>query len=206
MWCSLLVEINTAVFPRCRCICSSDKQVRFIRSLRCLYQVIINTDMTYISTCPFRIWSRQAACRVHCLFVMLCQCFKHFIIEVKVSRSRTLATSLLRTTLKFNNAGTKRVSFVFSVPFQSILAFRKGNCAKTYINKKFSEDLMPPFLWYDLNLIENKHPQFPYCCECIRCRDNVFTEPFPSNDRVADTDWSTSMWWVHVPCFTYEVS
>jgi hypothetical protein len=30
---------------------------------------------------------------------------------------------------------------------------------------------------------KRRDQQFFYCCMCIRCRCNVFTEPLPSNDR-----------------------
>jgi hypothetical protein len=42
-------------------------------------------------------------------------------------------------------------------------------------NKKFCEELIAYF-----PLIQHGQ-QFFYCCVCIRCRGNDFTEPFPSN-------------------------
>jgi hypothetical protein len=36
------------------------------------------------------------------------------------------------------------------------------------------------------------HVQQLYCCMCIRCRGNVFTEPLPSNVR-EDTQTHTKM-------------
>jgi hypothetical protein len=30
---------------------------------------------------------------------------------------------------------------------------------------------------------KRRDQQFLYCCACIHCRGNVFTEPMPSNDR-----------------------
>jgi hypothetical protein len=39
--------------------------------------------------------------------------------------------------------------------------------------------------------------QFLYCCVCIRCRGNVFTEPLPRNDS-GDTQTAR---WSHKPSF-----
>jgi hypothetical protein len=46
--------------------------------------------------------------------------------------------------------------------------------------------------------------QFFYCCICIRCRGNVFSEPLPSNDRGIHIQtygrdlWSTPLSWNQV--------
>jgi hypothetical protein len=51
-------------------------------------------------------------------------------------------------------------------------------------NKKFWEELIAYFPWYDTGRIENEaSEQFFYCWMCIRCRGKVFTEPLPNNDR-----------------------
>jgi hypothetical protein len=50
-------------------------------------------------------------------------------------------------------------------------------------NKKFWDELMAyfPLKWHGPHR-KWRLQQFFYCCVCIRCRDNIFTEPLSSND------------------------
>jgi hypothetical protein len=57
---------------------------------------------------------------------------------------------------------------------------KKGKCT----NKKFCDELITHFLLirheaHRKRLVQ----QFLYCCPCIRCRGNMFTEPLPSDNR-----------------------
>jgi hypothetical protein len=53
-----------------------------------------------------------------------------------------------------------------------------------YENKKFWEELIAYFLWYDMGHIENDASNnYSVVALCIRYRGNVSTEPLPSNDR-----------------------
>jgi hypothetical protein len=54
-----------------------------------------------------------------------------------------------------------------------------------FIKKKFWEELIACFPLIRHGPHRNRRvQQFIYCCVCIRCRVNVFTEPLPSNDRM----------------------
>jgi hypothetical protein len=59
--------------------------------------------------------------------------------------------------------------------------------------KKFREEVMAHFPFIVHGPHRKRHgQQFFYCCMCIHCSDNFFTEPLPSNDRGIhnrDTDW-----------------
>jgi hypothetical protein len=62
---------------------------------------------------------------------------------------------------------------------------RYGHCGVE--NKKFRKELTDfPFTTYYLirhGPHRKRRAQQFYCCVCIRCRGNVFTEPLPGNDR-----------------------
>jgi hypothetical protein len=60
-------------------------------------------------------------------------------------------------------------------------------------NKKFWEELIAYFRWYDTDRIEYDAPNNSSVVACFRCRGNVFTEPLPSNER--EIDWRHTAWW-----------
>jgi hypothetical protein len=55
------------------------------------------------------------------------------------------------------------------------------------LSKKFWEELIVYFLliWHGPHR-KRSLKQFFYCCICVRCLWNVFTEPLPSNDKGID--------------------
>jgi hypothetical protein len=82
-------------------------------------------------------------------------------------------------------------------------------------NKKFGEELMScsPLVRHGLNRRWRVH-KFFYCCVCIRCHSNVFTEPLSSNNKgihiQTHTDgrylWITPLRWasgamIYIPSF-----
>jgi hypothetical protein len=83
--------------------------------------------------------------------------------------------------------------------------------------KKFSEELIDYFTLIRHGLHRKRLvQQFFYCCVCIRCRGNVFTEPLLSDDRGIHIQthrlvggiylWSTPLRWAQLPWYTYQVS
>jgi hypothetical protein len=52
-----------------------------------------------------------------------------------------------------------------------------------WLNKKFWEELIAYFPWYDMGHIEKRRVQQFCCCMCICYRSNVSSEPLPSNDK-----------------------
>jgi hypothetical protein len=49
-------------------------------------------------------------------------------------------------------------------------------------SKKFTEELIAYFPWYDTGYMENDASNNSSIVACIRYRGNVFTKPLPDND------------------------
>jgi hypothetical protein len=96
----------------------------------------------------------------------------HYFASVGIVRSRTKATEF---------------SFSFLVGWKA--GFGWFNRTSAHCNKKFWEEL--PLIRHGPHR-KQLVQQFFYCCMCIRCRGNVFTEPLPSSDRDIHTDID---WW-----------
>jgi cytochrome c oxidase assembly factor CtaG len=65
-------------------------------------------------------------------------------------------------------------------------------CLKHISNKKFWEELIAYFPLIRHGQHRKRCVQKFYCCVCIRCRGNVYTEPLPTNYREythKHTDW-----------------
>jgi hypothetical protein len=74
----------------------------------------------------------------------------------------------------------------------------------TIKSKTFWEELIAyfPFVWHGPH--RKRRVQFFYCCVCIRCRGNSFTELLPSNDLGGYTYRHTD-WWEGFMKYTFEM-
>jgi hypothetical protein len=66
------------------------------------------------------------------------------------------------------------------------------------IIKKFGEELIAYFPWYETSNVENDASNNSSVVACVRYRGNVSTEPLPSNDK-GDTQPVFSLLSVYPP-------
>jgi hypothetical protein len=92
--------------------------------------------------------------------------------------------------------------------------FEDNNYDDNNDNKKFWEELIAYFPLLRRGPHRKRRvQQFFYCCLCIRCRGNFFTEPLSSNDRGIHIQTqrlmgfflNTSLRWAQVLLYTYQV-